>query len=80
MTDYTNLFKANQELWNKRTQVHKDSDFYDVAGFMQGKEVLPSIELSELGDVKGKSLLHFQCHFGLDALAWAKHGSLWYIQ
>src|SRR5688500_10169118 len=76
MTDYTDLFKANQELWNKRTKVHKDADFYDVPGFMQGKEVLTPIELSELGDVKGKTLLHLQCHFGLDTLSWARHGAI----
>lgn len=76
MTDYIDLFKANQELWNKRTLVHKDSDFYDVAGFMQGKEMLTPIELEELGDVKGRSLLHLQCHFGLDTLAWSRHGAI----
>ena len=34
-----------------------------------------SIELSELGDVTGRSLLHLQCHFGLDTLAWARRGA-----
>ena len=27
------------------------------------------------GDVAGKSLLHLQCHFGLDTLAWARLGA-----
>jgi len=26
--------------------------------------------------VRGKTLLHLQCHFGLDALAWARHGAI----
>lgn len=27
------------------------------------------------GDVNGKSLLHLQCHFGLDTLTWARRGA-----
>ena len=48
---------------------------YDVPGFKAGKEQLQPIELRELGDVRGKSLLHLQCHFGLDTLSWARHGA-----
>jgi 2-polyprenyl-3-methyl-5-hydroxy-6-metoxy-1,4-benzoquinol methylase len=29
---------------------------------------LNSIELDLLGDIKGKSVLHLQCHFGLDTM------------
>jgi len=28
-----------------------------------------------VGDVAGKSLLHLQCHFGLDTLSWAREGA-----
>lgn len=75
MTDYKEFFEANKELWNKRTAVHKDSAFYDVAFFKQGKNMLTPIELKELGDVKGKKMLHLQCHFGLDSLCWARMGA-----
>lgn len=34
-----------------------------------------SIEVGELGDVSGKSLLHLQCHFGLDTMSWARRGA-----
>jgi hypothetical protein len=63
------IFEANKDAWNKRTGVHKDSAFYDVASFKAGKSSLNKIELEEVGDVKGKSLLHLQCHFGMDTLA-----------
>jgi SAM-dependent methyltransferase len=33
------------------------------------------VEVEELGDVSGKSLLHLQCHFGLDTLSWARRGA-----
>ena len=75
MENYDPYFQANKELWNKRTAVHKDSSFYDVAGFKAGANTLTPIELNEVGDVKGKSLLHLQCHFGLDTLSWSRLGA-----
>ena len=64
----------NKSAWDKRTQVHVGSKFYDVDGFLAGNSALMEIELDEL-DVKGKSLLHLQCHFGLDTLSWAREGA-----
>ena len=31
--------------------------------------------MQQVGDVKGKSLLHLQCHFGQDTLSWARLGA-----
>jgi hypothetical protein len=64
--------QANQIRWDRLTAEHENSPFYDLEGFKAGKDRLRSIELSELGDVSGKTLLHLQCHFGLDSLAWAR--------
>ena len=33
------------------------------------------VELAEIGDVTGKTLLHLQCHFGMDTLGWARLGA-----
>ena len=60
MSENVDFFGANKAAWNKRTGVHKDSAFYDLAGFKSGKSSLNSIELEALGDVTGKSLLHLQ--------------------
>jgi SAM-dependent methyltransferase len=76
VSDYEKYFEANKNLWNKRTTIHKDSSFYDVDGFRAGKDALTPIELKELGDVRGKKMLHLQCHFGLDSLNWARNGAL----
>jgi 2-polyprenyl-3-methyl-5-hydroxy-6-metoxy-1,4-benzoquinol methylase len=73
--NYEPYFEANKELWNKRTAVHKDSSFYDLAGFKAGKNVLTPIELNEVGSVQGKKMLHLQCHFGMDSLNWARLGA-----
>ncbi len=67
--------KSNQGLWSEWTPFHARSEFYDVEGFKKGSCTLKSIELEELGDVSGKSLLHLQCHFGLDTLSWARLGA-----
>lgn len=75
MNEFNEYFSANKHLWNQRTLVHRDSDFYNLAGFKAGETVLTPIELNELGDVKGKSLLHLQCHFGMDSLDWARRGA-----
>ncbi len=76
MNNYQQYFEANKELWNQRTTVHKDSSFYDVESFRKGKTALTPIELNELGDVKGKKMLHLQCHFGMDTLSWAREGAI----
>jgi SAM-dependent methyltransferase len=68
-------FDANKLLWNKRAGAHFNSDFYNVTDFKAGKSSLNNIEIEELGAVKGKSLLHLQCHFGMDTISWAKRGA-----
>jgi SAM-dependent methyltransferase len=72
LKDYMN---ANRELWNEITPLHAGSTFYDVEGFKRGRNTLSSLEREELGDVAGKSLLHLQCHFGMDTLSWARLGA-----
>jgi SAM-dependent methyltransferase len=67
--------EANLRLWNEWARIHAASDFYDVASFKQGRNALLPLELSELGDVSGKRLLHLQCHFGMDTLSLARMGA-----
>lgn len=75
MENLNEYFAANKNLWNQRTDVHKDSSFYNLAGFKKGETVLTPIELNELKDVNGKTMLHLQCHFGMDSLDWARRGA-----
>lgn len=72
MDDY---IESNRRLWNDWTGIHEKSEFYDVEGFRANPLRLHSIEQEELGDVSGKSLLHLQCHFGMDTLSWASLGA-----
>lgn len=75
MKAYQRYFDLNKAAWNRRTPVHRSSKFYDVEGFKAGKSSLNFIELEEIGEVRDKSLLHLQCHFGQDTLSWARLGA-----
>jgi 2-polyprenyl-3-methyl-5-hydroxy-6-metoxy-1,4-benzoquinol methylase len=70
-----NNFEHNRASWNELTSLHVESTFYDVEGFKRGKSSLNHIEIEALGDVKGKKILHLQCHFGLDTLSLARMGA-----
>ena len=69
--------RDNLKLWNAWTKVHEASAFYDVEGFRAGATSLFPLELEELGPAvrEGTTLLHLQCHFGLDTLSWARMGA-----
>lgn len=69
------FLQTNRSLWNGWTRLHAYSRFYDMEGFKAGNSSLTQLELEEVGDVTGKSLLHLQCHFGMDTLSWARLGA-----
>lgn len=65
----------NRALWDERVPIHVASSFYDVDAFLAGGSTLRPFEVEEVGDVAGLTLLHAQCHFGLDTLSWARRGA-----
>jgi 2-polyprenyl-3-methyl-5-hydroxy-6-metoxy-1,4-benzoquinol methylase len=69
--------ELNQAWWDERVPIHATSDFYDLEGFLADPKAsaLRPFEIDEVGDVAGRSLVHLQCHFGLDALSWARRGA-----
>ena len=69
------LSELNRTWWDERVPIHVASRYYDVDGFKAGRSTLRPFELDEVGDVSGRSLLHLQCHFGLDTLSWARLGA-----
>ena len=75
MKTNSDYFKTNKETWNDKVKVHAISEMYDLEAFKAGKSSLMQYELDALGDVKGKSLLHLQCHFGQDTLSWNRLGA-----
>lgn len=71
----TEFVVINKRLWNAKVDYHVASAMYDVAGFLRGHDSLNAIELDLLGDVRGKRIIHLQCHFGLDTLSLARRGA-----
>ena len=75
MNKLSKNIEINRQSWEDRTAIHLKSKFYDLESFKKNTMSLKSFELEGLGEVKGKSLLHLQCHFGQDSLSWAKKGA-----
>ncbi len=68
--------QANLAHWDELARIHPGVEGYGLAAFKAGKSKLNALDYAELGDVRGKTLLHLQCHFGLDTLSWAREGAV----
>ena len=67
--------KNNQMRWDEIAPIHEKS--YGSVEILRGGGVnIDGIELSEVGDVTGKKMLHLQCHIGTDTLSWARRGAI----
>ncbi|MFW9841933.1 MAG: class I SAM-dependent methyltransferase [Candidatus Thorarchaeota archaeon] len=75
MKDLDKYYETNRTMWDQLAKINVESKTYRTEDFLNGETTLNSIELEGLGDVTGKSLLHLQCHFGLDTLSWARNGA-----
>ena len=75
MNPENNYIEINKHSWNNRTETHLSSTFYNLEGFLKGESSLNPIELEILGDIKGKSILHLQCHFGQDSISLSRLGA-----
>ncbi len=75
MNPEQNYIEINRQSWNNRTETHLKSEFYDLNGFLNGKTSLNEIELNLLGNIKGKTILHLQCHFGQDSISLSRLGA-----
>lgn len=67
--------EANRENWNERVAIHARSKFYDVEGWLRRAPGPVTDEREALGDVDDTTLVHLQCHFGMDTLRWARAGA-----
>ena len=76
-SEFSHFFKTNLANWSDRARVHRTdtTGMYDIEGFLRGEDTLCGIEADEIGDVVGRSIVHLQCHFGLDTLSLARRGA-----
>jgi SAM-dependent methyltransferase len=77
MSGHEREIADNRTLWDAWTAIHTTGSFYDVQRFREDPDDvrIAPWEREEVGDVGGKTLLHLQCHFGLDTLSWARLGA-----
>lgn len=66
---------TNRARWDEMVPIHAKSTFYNVEGFLNGRLTLDDVERACVGEPAGKTLLHLQCHFGMDTLSWARLGA-----
>jgi SAM-dependent methyltransferase len=68
--------ELNRDRWDEATRFHARDNVYGIEDFKGGMCRLHRVEVEEVGDVRGRTLLHLQCHFGLDTLSWARRGAV----
>lgn len=67
--------ESNRALWDEWADINARSQMYALEDFKRGGVRLRDYEIEEVGPVSGKTLLHLQCHFGIDSLSWARLGA-----
>ena len=73
-------FESNRLSWDERVEAHWESDMYQrhAADLRAGRAALREDMLDGVGDVTGQSLVHLQCHMGMETLSWALLGRTWW--
>jgi SAM-dependent methyltransferase len=77
MAGMDDMLQANRRGWDEKTDRHVrgSGGGYRIDDFKAGKTgVEPNIP-DDIGDVRGKTVLHLQCHFGMDSLLWVRRGA-----
>ncbi len=74
---FEEFIEANRKNWDARTKAHIKSDYYNLQEFVENPQSLSFVadEHKDLGEIKGKKILHLQCHFGLDTLSLCRLGA-----
>jgi len=68
--------EKNRIAWDEMVEVHWDHPAQKRREFLAGWCSLKSIELAEVGEVRGRTLLHLMCQFGMDSLSWVRRGAV----
>jgi SAM-dependent methyltransferase len=67
------MTQANKVGWDGLAETHYRN--YDVDRLLAGEPLLNDVIRHEVGDVRGRSLVHLLCHIGTDTLSWALLGA-----
>ncbi len=69
------MLRANARNWDARTPVHVASDFYGLDGSKAAADWFAPFEWDDLGPLRGREVLHLQCHLGTETQAFAERGA-----
>jgi len=65
---------ANRRNWDARTPIHVSSAFYGIAERHPTSWFAP-FEWRDLGQLRGREIVHLQCHLGAETMAFALKGA-----
>lgn len=65
---------GNLKMWEEITPAHIKT-YQNIRLLKEGRQILDPIQLKDVGEVKGKSLLHLMCHLGTDSCGWVRAGA-----
>lgn len=63
----------NRAFWDEIAPIHGRS--YDTSRLIAGGHRLDRVQVGEIGDIRGRKVLHLQCHIGTDTLSLARLGA-----
>lgn len=69
------MVRANEENWDARTPVHVASAFYGLDSGRDAADWFAPFEWDDLGNLRGRDVLHLQCHLGTETIAFAQRGA-----
>lgn len=77
MTSRDRRTRMNHAWWDERAKLHRETPLYQahIDRLKRGGLSLLPLEVNELGDIRGKKVLHLQCHIGTDTLSLARLGA-----
>lgn len=68
-----NRTQSNKRGWDVLADTHYHN--YHIDQLIAGTPLINDVIRKEVGDVKGKSMVHLLCHIGTDTLSWALLGA-----
>ena len=76
MSEFRHFVDLNRDLWNKRVRAHLEHGLYPSAQVEAGTYQIAEPDLSDVGEVAGRRLIHLQCNAGADTIYWARRGAI----
>ncbi len=70
-------YELNRAMWDERVPAHWASKMYSrhADDLRAGGHCLSDNLIERVGDVAGKTLVHLQCHMGMETLSWSRLGA-----